>query len=44
MEAKGFAASLKIEEGPDYALAKRDFRTQIEIVLTKRIEDIKSCK
>jgi hypothetical protein len=42
MEKEGFAASLKIEEGPDYALAKRDFHTRIEITLSKRIEGIKS--
>jgi hypothetical protein len=44
MEEEGFTASLKIEEGPDYALAKRDFHTQIAISLSKRIEDIKRDK
>jgi hypothetical protein len=44
MEREGFAASLKIEEGPDYSLAKRDFHAKIEITLSKRMENIESHK
>jgi hypothetical protein len=36
MEEEGFTAALKIHEGPDYALAERDFLTKIEITLSKR--------
>jgi hypothetical protein len=44
IEGEGFVTSLEIEEGPNYALAKRDFLTRIKITLSKRIENIKSCK
>jgi hypothetical protein len=42
MEKEGFCASLKIEEGPDYSLAERNFRTTIEIALSKLTKSAES--
>jgi hypothetical protein len=42
MEKEGFSASLKIEEGPDYSLAERNFRTKIEITLSKLTKSTES--